>query len=560
MQRFRRGLWLALILSVTLVVGIVRAQDARDQSDTASAATRADDVMSRWNESGPGCSAAVSRSGEIVYRRAAGSANLEYATPLAPTSIFHVASVSKQFTAMSVLLLAERGALGLDDEVRKYEPRWMTTPAVTIRQLLNHTSGLRDVFLLTEMAAPGDRGLGQTDWLLSLVRRQQHLNFAPGSEFQYSNAGYLVLADIVGRVSGQPFSTFAKANIFDPLGMADTFFHDDAAMIVRNRATGYVRRGNGFGLAIGFDSLVGNAGLFTTPSDLLRWEDNLATPRVGSMATVRSMEADTPLTSGGTTGYGFGLWIATQRGRRTFGHGGGDPGVSAQTLRFPDDGLAVAVTCNLDDIDSLTPALDLADAFLGAHPVATNTTASSLVTVSTDRLTTFAGLYRDPLTQLLLRFRVRDGVLRGSAGAGDDEPGWAVSPQNAATFLIPDTSITIAFKDDGSGLRVVGEKPQPIILERLPDNFHASAIDIAAATGRYTNAELDVTYAIAQQGNELSVTIPNRKPIAMQSVARDTFVASYLGVIRFSRDAGDRIVGLSAHSPGVRNIQFERVR
>jgi CubicO group peptidase (beta-lactamase class C family) len=585
---FRAGR-LAAVAAPVLAVGVAALAAAQSGgTSAASALERADAVLARWEgRRAPGCSAAVSRHGAVIYRRGAGFANLEYDTPITPASVFHVASVSKQFTAMSVLLLAERGRLSLDDAVSRHVPGWAATPPVTIRQLLNHTGGLRDVFLLTEMAAPGDRGLSTPDWLVSLLTRQRHLNFPPGSEYQYSNAGYLLLADIVKRVSGQALRDFAQANIFEPLGMSQTFFHDDASMIVKGRASGYVRRGDGFAIAIGFDSLVGNGGLFTTPSDLLRWEDNFVTPRVGTPALVRSMEAATPLTGGGTSPYGFGLQLADFRGRRTFGHGGGDPGTSAYTLRFPDEGLAVAIACNLDEIDSLTPALDLADAFLGpragqaataAPATAAPATAASpslpvapseLVALSKGvapseaELSKLAGLYRDPSTQFLLRFYVRDGVLMGSSGASA-EGGWAVTARGANTFVIPNTPITIEFEADADGrgksLRVIGEKPQPVTLERLPDAFRPARADLAASAGRYSNADLDVVYTITRRDDELTLEIPNRKPIALQAIARDAFVASYLGVLRFSRSPdGGAVTRFTAHSPGVRSIGFERV-
>jgi CubicO group peptidase (beta-lactamase class C family) len=561
---------LAAALAVLAAASSARVEthDAarREQSDETSAArNRADAVLARWEgRQAPGCSAAVSRHGAVIYRRGAGIANIEYDTPITPASVFHVASVSKQFTAMSVLLLAERGRLSLDDEVSRHVPGWAATPVVTIRQLLNHTGGLRDVFLLTEMAAPGDRGLGTADWLVSLLTRQRRLNFPPGTEYQYCNAGYLLLADIVKRVSGQPLRAFAQANIFEPLGMSQTFFHDDASMIVKNRATGYVRRGDGFAIAIGFDSLVGNGGLFTTPADLLRWEDNFVTPRVGTRALVRSMETVTPLTGGGTSPYGFGLQITEHRGRRTFGHGGGDQGTSAYTLRFPDDGLAVAIACNLDEIDSLTPALDLADAFLGPRPgPSAATVAPPSVALSDDQLSKLAGLYRDPSTQFLLRFYLRDGTLMGSSGAGA-EGGWAVAARSATTFFIPNTPITFEFEPDATGtgqkLRVIGEKPQPIELERLPDDLRPARADLAASAGRYASTELDVVYTITHRDDALRLEIPNRKPIALQPIARDAFVASYLGVVRFSRDPDGAVTGLTAHSPGVRALGFERVR
>jgi hypothetical protein len=343
--------------------------------------------------------------------------------------------------------------------------------------------------------------------------------------------------------------------------MTQTFFHDDASMLVRHRATGYVRRGDGFAIAIGFDSLVGNGGLFTTPSDLLLWEENFVTPRVGSAATLRAMEAVTPLTGGGTSPYGFGLQIAEFRGRRTFGHGGGDPGTSAYTLRFPDHGLAVAIACNLDEIDSLTPALDLADAFLGPPSHTASAPEPQAVTVDADRLSKLAGLYRDPSTQFLLRFHVRDGVLRGSSGAGADV-GWATAVRDATTFVIPNTPISLEFRADASGhaqsLRVVGEQPQPVVLERLPDRFRPAGADLTAAAGRYASSELDVVYTVALRDDGLTLAIPYRKPIALQPIARDAFLASYLGVVLVERDTAGAVTGLTAHSPGVRALRFER--
>ena len=377
----------SMVTRVSIAAGLVASASVLlAQSVATPANARADAVFARWNgQPAPGCSAAVSRRGTVVYARGFGMANLEYAIPITPASVFHVASVSKQFTAMSILLLAQQGKLSLDDEVRRHVPEWADTQnRVTIRHLLNHTSGLRDVFLLTEMAAAGDRGMGNANWLISLLTRQRHLNFPPGSDYVYNNGGYLLLGEIVARVSGQPLPAFAKAHIFEPLGMTQTFFHDDPSIIVRNRATGYVRRQDGFAIAIGFDSLVGNGGLFTTPRDLLRWEENFVTPRVGTAELLRSMEAPAPLTGGGSSPYGFGLQIAEHRGRRTFGHGGGDPGAGAFTIRFPDDGLAVAIACNIEDVDALKMALDLADVFLGERTT-TSSTAASTAAASTPR-------------------------------------------------------------------------------------------------------------------------------------------------------------------------------
>src|SRR2546425_2328146 len=176
-------------------------------------------------------------------------ANLELGVPIPPASIFHAASVSKQFTAMSIVLLAERGQLSLDDEVQKYIPEWADHGSrITIRHLLTHTSGLRDAFMLEGLAPPREDGSDRNDAIVKILARARGLNFTPGAEFQYNNGGYTLLANIVKRVSGQSFRAFAEANIFKPLGITQTHFHDDHRMIVPNRASGYHQDAGGLRL------------------------------------------------------------------------------------------------------------------------------------------------------------------------------------------------------------------------------------------------------------------------------------------------------------------------
>jgi CubicO group peptidase (beta-lactamase class C family) len=342
----------AAIISFIAPTGFWKRAGTANAADPAAA--RVDTLFAEWDRpDSPGCSVGVSRDGLPVHERGYGMANLELGVPITPASVFHVASVSKQFTAMSILLLARQGKLSLDDEVRTHVPEWADRESrVTIRHLLTHTGGLRDVFLLTELAAPRRDGGNLNDALVSLLARQRGLNFAPGSEFQYSNSGYVVLANIVKRVSGQSLRAFAGANIFTPLGMAHTHVHDDPKTIVPNRASGYHRDAAGLQVAPHADQgrLVGTTGVFTTTQDVLRWQQNLADVRVGDPALLAAMQTSTVLTGGGTSPYGFGLEIGEHGALRTISHGGGDPGYAAYVIRYPDRGLAVAVLCNLDNI------------------------------------------------------------------------------------------------------------------------------------------------------------------------------------------------------------------
>src|SRR5258708_24577675 len=278
-------------------------------------------------------------------------ANFELGVPITPASVIPAASISKQFTAMSILLLAKRGQLSLGDEVRKYIPEWADHGSrITIRHLLTHTSGVRDGFTLHELNAARD-DVFDNDVMVKILARTRGLNFTPGTEFQYNNSAYALLASIVSRVSGQSLRAFSEANIFKPLGMAHTHFHDDPSMIVPNRVSGYHRDGNGFHAASESGGIVGNAGLQTTVRDLLRWEQKFTHVRVGDRATLTAMQ--TPAVPTGSLdggSYGYGLEIAAYRGLRTIGHGGGDRGIAAYVVRYPDQEFSIALLCNLDNI------------------------------------------------------------------------------------------------------------------------------------------------------------------------------------------------------------------
>ena len=227
-------------LAATLVILAGATLGAQQPADSTRAAI--DRVFQRWrSKDGPGCSVAASRDGKTIFEAGYGTAILEADVPITPASIFHVASISKQFTAMSILLLARDGKLSLDDDIRKYLPEVPDYGTrITIRHLLMHTSGLRDQWDLLALARGRfeENRITEAD-VLDIVSRQKALNFAPGTEYLYSNTGYTLAGTIVRRVSGKSLREFADERIFKPLGMAHTHFHDDYTMVVKGRTFAY---------------------------------------------------------------------------------------------------------------------------------------------------------------------------------------------------------------------------------------------------------------------------------------------------------------------------------
>ena len=339
---------------------------ATAQSPRNSAVDR---VFAEWNKpSSPGCALGVVRDGRMVYEGGYGMANLDYDIPNGPRMVYYIGSDSKQFTAAAVAMLVLRGQLSLDDDVRKYFPELPDygTP-VRIRNLIHHTSGIRDIYAL--MSLRGDRleDVFPDSQALALIARQNGLAFPPGSAYSYSNTGYFLLAQLVKRVSGRSLREFADAEIFQPLGMTNTHFHDDPGHVMKNRAMSYEPDGKG-GFRISylqnFDK-VGAGGLYSTVRDLQRWDDNYYSQKVGGTALQSLIHTRGVLTNGDTLPYAFGNNVTTYRGLRTVEHGGSMMGYKAYIARYPDQRLTVLTTCNLGSINPGPLAHAVATVFLG---------------------------------------------------------------------------------------------------------------------------------------------------------------------------------------------------
>ena len=294
-------------------------------------------------------------------------ADLEHDVALRPDSIFEAGSVSKQFTAAAVLLLAQQGRLSLDDTVRKYFPELPDygTP-LTIRHLLNHTSGLRDWGSVEAIAGwPRTTRAYTQAHVLDILSRQRALNYPPGAEYSYSNSGYNLAAMLVERVSGKPFAAFTREAIFTPLGMSSTSWRDDFRRIVKGRAIAYSENGGTMRQLMPFEDVHGNGGLLTTVGDLLKWNQNFTTATVGGRALVEQQLQQAKLTDGRTIAYAAGLMVLHYKGRNEVSHSGTTAAYNAWLGRYPDQGLSVAVLCNSSAANGTQLGHAVADVFLG---------------------------------------------------------------------------------------------------------------------------------------------------------------------------------------------------
>ena len=328
---------------------------------------KVDQLFAEWDKpNSAGAALAVTRDGKIIYKHGYGTANLEYETPITPTTIFDIASVSKQFAAFAITTLAHDGKLSLDDDIRVHLPDVPDFGStITIRHLLHHTSGLRDWVQSLVIAGVAMEDVISFKHILKMVRHQKALNFEPGEAYLYSNTGYNLLAEIVETVTGDSFREWTDTNIFKPLAMTNTHFHDDHQMILKNRAYSYqVVENDPFKHAINNTTALGSSSLYSTVEDLAKWMLNFDNTRIGEQTVIDQMHQRGVLNNGEQISYAFGLNIGEYRTLKTVDHSGSWRGFRSHLIRFPDQKFGVVILCNLDTFNPLHLAQKVANIYL----------------------------------------------------------------------------------------------------------------------------------------------------------------------------------------------------
>jgi CubicO group peptidase (beta-lactamase class C family) len=541
----------AALLATTAVA--LTAQPSADTTRTAL-----DRVFSRYSSrEGPGCSAAASREGRTVYEAGYGSAMLEADVPITPASIFHAASISKQFTAFAIQLLARDGKLSLDDDIRKHLPEIPDYGhKITIRHLLNHTSGLRDQWDLLSLARGRfeEERITEAD-VLDIVSRQKALNFTPGTEYLYSNSGYTLAGTIVARVSGKSLRQFADDRIFKPLGMTGTHFHDDFTMVVKGRTLAYSPRPDGsWRFSIPNFDTYGATSLFTTVGDLLKWQENFRRPVVGDDAMFREMQTTAVLVNGDSTGYGLGITMGGPRGRRLVGHSGADAGYRAYTGRYPEHGLAVAVLCNAATANPAALSDSIAKVYLGAGPAGPAAPAAGKTKPTTEELGRVAGVYVNRVTGSPTFISVKDGNLIVGQTNGP-----TLVPVTATRFWFAPQSAEWEFRPTGELVATFRGQPprQPLTLVKRTAT-RPSAADLARYAGSFYSEELGATYIVSAGDTALTFRTRTNPPRTMTHAYGDTFLG--FALIEFQRNASGQVTGLLMSTGRTRKVRFDKTR
>lgn len=327
----------------------------------------------------PGCAVGVFQNGAIAYAKGYGTASIEHDMPITADTVFYAGSVSKQFTAMAAALAIRQGKLSYDDSIRKHLPELPAyAERIKVSHLLHHTSGLRDYNTLLAVAGRRDEDAWDNAAVLRITARQKGLNFEPGAEYLYSNTGYTLLASIVERATGTKFAAYADEQIFKPLGMTASHFHTDARRLVKGRALGYGGRDGAWTMDTPINERAGAGGLYTTITELQKWDENFYSGKVGGMAILKQLQTRAVLNDGTTIGYAWGLQIGEYGGLPIVEHSGSLGGYRAHIFRVPSEHTSVALLCNVSAVNTSVLARQVVNIVLKRRLTAPAATAGGV--------------------------------------------------------------------------------------------------------------------------------------------------------------------------------------
>lgn len=550
-----RSLFLCLFIAVSITN--VHAQALPD-----SIIKKINSVFSKWdNTYSPGCAVGIIRNDSLIFAKGYGMANLEYGVAITPETIFHMASVSKQFTAFSIVLLAKQGKLQLDDDIHKYLT-WFPDlkEKITIRHLLNHTSGIRDHWQLLATSGTRITDVITQEHIMKILANQQTLNSKPGELYNYSNSNFALLAEVVRSITGQTLRQFTDSAIFKPLGMTNTHFHDDCTEIVKNRSYSYSRQDNThFANSILSYSNSGATSLFTNINDMSKWVINFYDHTVGDQKDIDLLTTKGKLNSGREINYALGIISDKYNGWREFMHGGADAGYRTFLAVFPDKKMGFAVFSNLGDVNTTNCINQIARLFITdttAKKVADTKQADSSIADLKDTVVMkkFAGKYIGD-EGLQLDFKIAGKKLFAEA-YGDrmlmvrgDKDTFSLFSNPQIKFAFNDTTVLI---DDGGNKKLV---------KKYQENKTPADDVLKLYVGTYYSPELDCRYKIELKDHKLVLT--NRKyndsPLSLAGPDHIMTEHWWMGHLLVTRNSKKQITGFQVNNGRVLHLQFNKI-
>ncbi|MGH9873095.1 MAG: serine hydrolase [Pyrinomonadaceae bacterium] len=542
---------IALIVLMGLSLSGMAQSPATSDKDLTTAINEALEKTFKPDE--PGAAVIVVKDGKVVFRKGYGLANVELGVPVEPDMVFRLGSVTKQFTAVAILMLAEQNKLSLDDDITKFLPDYPTKgQKITIEQLLTHTSGIKNYTSLPEWLSLWRKDMTVKE-IIDLFK-DQPMDFAPGERWSYSNSGYILLGAIIEKVSGQTYQEFIEKNIFTPLGMKHSYY-DNTARLIPRRVTGYSKVPDGFRNAayLSMSQPFAAGSLMSSVDDLALWDAALYTEKLVKQQSLKRAWTPRLLNNGKSAHYGYGWSMSSYEGRAIIEHGGGINGFATYALRVPDDRAFVAILTNLDSMGPGAVAFKIAALAIGKpyrEPVA--------IKLPPTALDQYPGVYQlNDKEEVIIR---KDGekLFADFPGGGSSE----IIPSSESEFFIKDSRTRLSFSKNTGGVNAF------VLHDRYETNQEAKKTDkplpaarkevsvdpaiYDAYVGEYELAP-NFTITISKEGSKLMVqaTGQPKRELSPESQTK-FFVQEVSAQVEFVVDASGKTTSLVLYQGGQR--------
>jgi len=553
----------AILFVLSATIG--SAQNNIEQINIHQIETKIDSLLSQYNDNEPGVAIGLVKNNQLVYEKYFGLANLDYEIPIHKETSFHVASVSKQFTAFAILLLEDEGKLSLDDDIRTYLPEMhQFEPKITIAHLLNHTSGLKDKYNLLRLSGWTLDDVITNEQVLELIFNQKTLNFKPNEKHMYSNANYALLAEIVARVSKISFAEFTQKRIFEPLQMYDSKFVDQEGQVVKNKSLSYFKVDSIYVEDLFNNFSVGATNLNTTITDLSKWAINYDTKKVGSETIFTKMQTLQHLNNGETYGYANGLFINTYKGFKRIEHSGQDASYQAYLATFPELNFSVIFTNTNGEINGARMVYDIMDICLEQYvgnettkkPTEEKLTHQKPISKAPAELRRYEGHYWDEGDSYSREIKVENDTLRFITKNGNtalvpvDEHAFEMEIDDYVGISFANNQMIITLDD---GYQIYTEK-------YVPANYNAMTLE--EFTGRYYSSELNAYYSFFIEEDKLIAKHTRLGDFPLKAIKNDYFIGnkgSFLKVV-FVRNSFNDVIGFEVSSSRAKNVLFTKLK
>lgn len=507
-----------------------------------------------------GLTVGVVKDGKLIYHNSHGLMNLEYNIPFNDSTVFGIASITKQFTAACIAILNKQGELSLNDDVRKFIPELaFFGDTIRIKHLLNHTSGIRNYNVLLDLSGFDYEHQGYTNKMIEqLMFRQKGVNNRPGEKMLYSNTNYVLLALLVERISGMKIHQFAKKELFDPLKMSNTFYRSDLKAIIKNRAYSYYKERDIYKQPKSLTLCVGAGGMVSTIADLAIWSQVFLTSNQEFSFISDFVTKLVPLNDGVLMQYARGIFVTSYKGYQTLNHSGRDVGMRSQFICIPDLNIGVIVFTNSEEINAVGVSYKILDLWI--QTLTQDEKPQKKYYHKKKELNKFVGSYQELNSDLRMEIFIDNDTLNAQSSFGRN-PVQLSANSNNSFFRINNASVKYTFLSEKyleSDLLVdFGGAVFYLEKIKLVKNPNQS---ISQYLGKYFSEELDVTYEISMSNKKMILNYPNNEGLVLKEGEKDVFGSNRRTKYTFIRDNTNKVISFNVAAEGtVKDILFKKV-